>query len=64
MVACNDGLEQIVPAIGAVHVAGTQRAALRVAELVEQEQRVVAGAAGRANMAAPPSSSGACERPR
>jgi len=50
MVACNDGLEQIVPAIGAVHVAGTQRAALQVAELIEHEQRMVAGAAGRANM--------------
>jgi hypothetical protein len=36
-VACNDGLERIAPAIGPVHVAGTQRAALQVAELVEYE---------------------------
>ena len=31
--------------MGAVHVAGAQRATLQVAELVEHEQRVIAGAA-------------------
>jgi hypothetical protein len=29
-VAHNDGLEHIAPALGAVHVAGTQRAALQI----------------------------------
>ena len=31
--------------MGAVHVVGAQRATLQVAELVEHEQRVIAGAA-------------------
>jgi hypothetical protein len=44
LVAHNDGLEYITPAIGAVHVAGTQRAALQIAELVEYKQRMIAGA--------------------
>src|SRR5262249_27124636 len=44
LVACNDRLEHAVPAVGAVHVAGTQSTALEVAKLVEHEQRVIAGA--------------------
>jgi hypothetical protein len=43
-VARNHRLQHITPAIGAVHVAGTEFAALQIAELVEHEQRVVAGA--------------------
>src|SRR6266851_7873941 len=43
LVACNDGLEHAVPAVGAVHVAGTQSAAFQITELVEYEQRVIAG---------------------
>jgi hypothetical protein len=37
-------LQQRLPAFSTVSIAGTQKAALEVAELVEQEQRVVAGA--------------------
>src|SRR6516225_2441683 len=44
LVAHNYRLEHIAPALGAVHVAGTQRAALQIAELVEHEQRMIAGA--------------------
>src|SRR2546421_8867680 len=33
-----------LPPIGAVDVAGTQRAAFQIAELVEYEQRMIAGA--------------------
>src|SRR5207245_6721235 len=44
LVACNDRLEDAVPAVGAVHVAGTQGAAFEVAKLVEHEQRMIAGA--------------------
>src|SRR6266446_3431207 len=44
LVACNDGLEHAVPAVGAVHVAGTQGAAFEITELVEHEQRMIAGA--------------------
>jgi hypothetical protein len=40
----NDRLEHTIPAVGAMHVAGTQDAALQIAELIEYEQRVVAGA--------------------
>ena len=36
-----DWLEHAVPAVGAVHVAGTQGAAFKITELVEHEQRVV-----------------------
>jgi len=43
-VAVHDRLERIIPAIGAVHIAGTQHAAFQIAELIEHEQRVVAGA--------------------
>src|SRR6266487_1296406 len=43
-VACNDRLEHAVPAVGAVHVAGTQGAAFEITELVEHEQWMIAGA--------------------
>jgi hypothetical protein len=33
-----------VPAVSAVHVAGTQSTAFEVAKLVEHEQQVIAGA--------------------
>ena len=36
--------EQIAPTVGTVHIAGPQCAALKIAELVEHEQRVVAHA--------------------
>jgi hypothetical protein len=39
----NDRLEHTIPAIGTVHVAGTQSAAFQITELVEYEQRVIAG---------------------
>src|SRR4051794_8595972 len=44
-VAGDHRLEDLPPAFRAVHVAGPQGAALEVAELVQDEQRVVAGAA-------------------
>src|SRR5215831_18257109 len=44
LVAGHDGLEHVVPAVSAVHVAGTQSTAFEVAKLVEHEQRVIAGA--------------------
>ena len=44
LVARHDGLEHVVPAVSAVHVAGTQSTAFEVAELIEHEQRVIAGA--------------------
>jgi Sulfite exporter TauE/SafE len=44
LIAQDDRFEHALPAVGAVNVAGTQDAALQVAELVEHEQRVVAGA--------------------
>src|SRR6516164_4086975 len=44
LVARHDRLEHVVPAVSAVHVAGTQSTAFEVAKLVEHEQRVIAGA--------------------
>jgi hypothetical protein len=44
LVAVHHRLQDITPSIGTVHVAGTQRAAFEVAELVEQEQGMTAGA--------------------
>ena len=44
-VAGNHRLQHRAPAIGAVHVARPQGAPLDIAELVEHEQRVIAGAA-------------------
>ncbi len=45
LVAIHDGNQHVAPSVGAVDVAGAQGAALQVAELVEHEQRVIAGAA-------------------
>jgi hypothetical protein len=47
-VARHDRLQNLIPAICAVDVAGTKRAPFEVAELVEQEQRMVAGAGSNA----------------
>src|SRR5215472_14251957 len=44
LVARHDGLEHVVPAVSAVHVAATQSTAFEVAKLVEHQQRVIAGA--------------------
>src|SRR3954471_22907905 len=41
----DDRLQHLTPALGGVDVAGPQSAAFQVAELVEHEQRVIAGAA-------------------
>ena len=43
-IARHDRLQNLVPAICSVDVAGTKRAPFEVAELVEQKQRMVAGA--------------------
>ena len=43
-IARHDRLQHALPSIGAVNVAGTQGAALQIAELVEHEQRMIAGA--------------------
>src|SRR6195256_2237080 len=43
-VARHNRLQNLIPAIRAVNVAGTKRAPFEVAELVEQKQRMVAGA--------------------
>ena len=43
-IARHDRLQHVLPAVGAVDVAGTQRAAFQITELVEHEQRMVAGA--------------------
>ena len=37
-------LQHALPAVGGVDVAGSQRAAFQIAKLIEQEQRMVAGA--------------------
>ncbi len=44
-IALDDRLQNQPPVLGAVDVAGAQQAALQVTELVEAEQRVIAGAA-------------------
>jgi hypothetical protein len=44
-VTLNDGFKNAAPAVGVVHVTGAQAASFQIAELVEQEKRVVAGAA-------------------
>ena len=44
-VTLNDRFQNVAPAVGAVDIAGTQGAPFQIAELVEQEQRMVAGAA-------------------
>src|SRR5262245_42833620 len=43
-IALHDRAEHILPAVGAVYVAGTQSTAFEVAKLIEHEQRVIAGA--------------------
>ena len=40
----HDRLQHIFPAIGAVDIAGAQGASFQIAELVEDEQRMIAGA--------------------
>jgi hypothetical protein len=39
----HDRLQHIFPAIGAVDIAGAQGASFQIAELVEDEQRMIAG---------------------
>ena len=43
-IADNDRLQHTLPAVGAMHIAGTQSAAFQIAELVEYEERMIAGA--------------------
>ena len=40
-----EGFRNVAPAVSAINIAGAQRTPLKVTELVEQEQRMVAGAA-------------------
>src|SRR5215472_12224842 len=42
-IALHDRVEHILPAVGAVDIAGTQRAAFQITELIEHEQRVITG---------------------
>ena len=44
-VTLDDRFQNVAPAVGAMNIAGAQRTPLKVTELVEQEQRMVAGAA-------------------
>ena len=39
----HDGLQHIFPAVGAMDIAGAQGASFQIAELVENEQRMIAG---------------------
>ena len=43
-VSFDNRLQHALPPIGAVDVAGTQRAAFQIAELIEHKQRMIAGA--------------------
>ena len=43
-VARNDWLEHVLPVVGAVNVTGAKGTAFQITELVEHEQRVIAGA--------------------
>ncbi len=43
-VSLNDWLQHLAPVIGAVNVAGTQGTPFQIAELVEQEKGMIAGA--------------------
>src|SRR6516165_3899771 len=45
-IARHDRFEPVFPAVGAVDVAGTQRATFRIAELVEHKKRVIAETMG------------------
>jgi len=66
LVACHYRLQDITPAIGAVYVAGTQNTPLQVAELVEQEQGMVARAtqSARCRLTRPENSASALRQPR
>ena len=44
-VTLDDRFQNVAPAVGAMNIAGAQRTPLKVTERVEQEQRMVAGAA-------------------
>ncbi len=44
-VTLDDRFQNVAPAVGAMNIAGAQRTPLKVTELVEQEQRMLAGAA-------------------
>ena len=44
-VTLDDRFRNVAPAVGAMNIAGVQRTPLKVTELVEQERRMVAGAA-------------------
>ena len=44
-ISCNDRLQNALPVVRAVHISGTQGATLQMAELIEDEQRMVAHAA-------------------
>ena len=44
VIARHDWLQDALPSVGAVNIAGAQGAALQIAKLVEQEQRMIAGA--------------------
>jgi len=43
-IARHDRLQYALPTVGAVNIAGSQRAAFQIAELVEHEQQMIAGA--------------------
>jgi hypothetical protein len=43
-IARHDRLQHVLPPVGAMNVAGAQRASLQIAELVEDEQRVITSA--------------------
>ena len=43
-IARHEELQNVVPSVGAVNVTGTQRASFKIAELIEHEQRMIAGA--------------------
>ena len=43
-IARHDAIKHTLPAIGAVDVAGTKRAALQIAELIEHEPQMITGA--------------------
>ncbi len=44
-VTLDDGFQKVTPTVSAMDVAGAQGTSLQIAELVEQEKRMVAGAA-------------------
>ena len=44
LISRHDRLQHTVPSVGAVDVAGTKRTSFQVTELVEHEERMIAGA--------------------